>query len=74
MINQFFLHKNLSYLRKREGLTQKELSKVLGSDNESVYRHYEKAIVPNIHKLKVIADFYKVSVDDLCYKDLSRNV
>jgi transcriptional regulator with XRE-family HTH domain len=70
-MNHFFFHKNLYFLRVRDGLTQKEMSRKLGSKDESSYRHYEKGTVPNIHKLKVLSDFYKISVDTLCYKDLS---
>jgi transcriptional regulator with XRE-family HTH domain len=71
-MDNFHFHQNLRFLRTKRGLTQRELASVVRGCNESSYRHYEKGNVPNIHKIKVLADFFNVTVDELCFKNLAK--
>lgn len=55
----------LADLRKNEGLTQKQLAKVLNV-SESTLAHYEQGgTLPNIYILSALADYFKVPVDYL---------
>lgn len=56
---------NLTYLRKRENLTQKELAKKLGIA-QSTLASYERGIrEPNFEMLENIADFFNVPMPTL---------
>jgi|GEM_PF-2269714 len=55
--------KNLIYLRKTAGKTQKEMAEIAGVSPQ-VYCHYENnRVTPPLDSLKRLADFFDVSID-----------
>ncbi len=64
------LRSNLKYLREKKKLTQSEVSKIL-EISRSTYANYEKEqSEPTASQLLKLAQFYKVSTDDLLTKDI----
>lgn len=60
------MQNKLKELRKRNNITQEEISQQLNI-NLSTYKQYEtNRTEPNITTLKKIADYYDVSLDFLC--------
>jgi|HigsolmetaAR206D_1030411.scaffolds.fasta_scaffold00003_36 transcriptional regulator with XRE-family HTH domain len=53
--------KRLKYLRKKKGLTQKELSKILNVSESSISMYEREDREPSFETLKQIADFFGVS-------------
>ena len=68
----FRLAENLQLLRKQKGVTQEELAEVFGVTSQSISK-WELAInCPDITMLPKIAEYYRVSIDELLgYKPLS---
>jgi transcriptional regulator with XRE-family HTH domain len=56
---------NLKNLRISKGLSQQSLADKLDISQQSVYKYENEITEPNIDMLKVIADFFDVSVDYL---------
>ncbi|MCH2213725.1 MAG: helix-turn-helix domain-containing protein [Flavobacteriales bacterium] len=65
------LSENIRFLRKDLGLTQSELAERLGVNRPVIGAYEEGRAEPRIQTLKLMAYFFKVSVDDLLDKDLS---
>lgn len=64
------LQSNLKYLRGKKKLAQGEIAKILGI-SRSTYANYEnKQSEPPASQLLKLAQFYKVSTDDLLTKDI----
>lgn len=57
--------KNLSSLRRREGLTQEALGEKIGVTNKTVSRWENGNNLPDIEMLQVLGDIFHVSVDQL---------
>lgn len=57
--------KNLSSLRRREGLTQEALGEKIGVTNKTVSRWENGNNLPDIEMLQVLGDTFHVSVDQL---------
>jgi len=57
--------KNLSSLRRREGLTQEALGEIIGVTNKTVSRWETGNNLPDIEMLQVLGDTFHVSVDQL---------
>ncbi len=55
----------ISDLRKRQGLTQEELAKLLGVTNQAVSKWESNKCCPDIELLPQIADVFKCSIDYL---------
>lgn len=67
--------RNLQYLRKKHGIKQIELAHLLGLKTESAYSKIENArIEPQIGKLRELADFFGVTMDQIVKQDLSQEV
>jgi transcriptional regulator with XRE-family HTH domain len=67
-----FLETNLVLLRKRKKRTQEEVAFVLGM-KRSTLNGYEHGVgQPNVERLMALADYYKMSMDDLVRTDLRR--
>ena len=56
---------NLTFLRKKAGLTQLEFGEKFGYSDKTVSKWEQGDVVPNVEMLKRIADYYGVSVDFL---------
>ena len=66
------LAENLQLLRKEKGLTQEEIANKFGVTNQSVSKWESGATCPDITLLPEIAEFYKVSCDELLgYKPMT---
>lgn len=62
---------NLFYLRKKYGLSQKELGKALNMSRQA-YSNYERLErMPDLDMLVRLAQFYNISLDDLILTNLS---
>jgi transcriptional regulator with XRE-family HTH domain len=62
---------NLKYLRKLRGWTQEEFAAKLGIKRSSVGAYEEGRADPQLSVLEVLADIFKLSLDELLLKDLS---
>lgn len=66
------LSKQLQSLRKQKGLTQEELAEVFNVTNQSVSKWESGQTCPDISLLPEIAEYFKVSIDELLgYKPMS---
>ena len=67
-----FLSSNLKLLRKNRNFSQEEVSKKLDMTRSS-YSGYENGVAePGIENLVKLSSFYKIPLDDLLKKDLSK--
>lgn len=64
-------NKNLKYLRKLRGWTQDEFSTKLNIKRSLLGAYEEERAEPRIEVLEIIADMFKLTLDDLLRKDLS---
>lgn len=64
-------NKNLKYLRKLRGWTQEEFAQKLRIKRSLLGAYEEERADPRIDVLEVVADMFKLSLDDLLRKDLS---
>src|ERR1700712_28179 len=62
---------NLKYLRKLRGWTQEEFAAKLGIKRSLVGAYEEERADPRLEVLEVVADIFKLSLDELLLKDLS---
>ncbi|MGL5066335.1 MAG: helix-turn-helix domain-containing protein [Sarcina sp.] len=65
MMNTLEIGRNVFRLRKDKGITQEELSKVVGVSVAAVSKWEGGASYPDITLLPVIAHFFNVSIDEL---------
>ena len=69
-----FFYKNLKYLRNKNNLSQTELAKILNYSSRDAIKALESGIQkPSFEKLIEIRNFFKISLDDLVFKDLSES-
>lgn len=65
-----YLTKNLPYLRKLKNINQKEMAEMLNLAR-STYASYESGkSEPGLKIMLSISEFFKVSINDLCIKNL----
>lgn len=64
-------NKNLKYLRKLRGWTQEEFANKLRIKRSLLGAYEEERADPRLEVLEVVADMFKLSLDDLLRKDLS---
>lgn len=62
---------NLKILINRRNLSQTKFANAIGKSPSNV-SSWTKGVVPSIEIIKEIADFFKVSIDELVYKDLEK--
>lgn len=68
-----YIGKNIRYLRAKRDYSQEDLAKALGYKSYTTITKWESGVSePTLKMANTIADFFKVSVNDLCYKDLER--
>lgn len=68
-----FSNKNLKYLRKLRGWTQEEFANKLHIKRSLLGAYEEERADPRIEVLEIVADMFKLSLDDLLRKDLSES-
>ncbi|HEU5292326.1 MAG TPA: XRE family transcriptional regulator [Cyclobacteriaceae bacterium] len=66
------VNKNIKFLRTRSGWTQKELAEKIGLKQPVIGAYEEERAMPPLNCLLDIADLFKVSIDALSRKDLSK--
>ncbi len=64
---------NLKYLRKLRGWTQEEFAIKLGIKRSLIGAYEEERADPRLDVLEILADIFKLSLDELLLKDLSNN-
>src|SRR3569832_1022080 len=64
-------NKNLKYLRKPRGWTQEEFAKKLRIKRSLLGAYEEERAEPRIDILEVVADMFKLTLDDLLRNDVS---
>lgn len=65
--------KNLKYLRKLRGWTQEEFALKLRIKRSLLGAYEEERAEPRIEVLEVVADMFKLTLDDLLRRDVSDN-
>ncbi|HEV7621258.1 MAG TPA: LexA family transcriptional regulator [Flavisolibacter sp.] len=68
-----FANKNLKYLRKLRGWTQEEFAQKLRIKRSLLGAYEEERAEPRIDILEIVADMFKLTLDDLLRKDVSDN-
>lgn len=68
-----YLAENIKYLRKKKGLNQNDFSAELGFSQPAVANWESKVRVPDIENIVKIAEFFKVSLDELVLHKLKPN-
>lgn len=64
------LSNNLRYLRKKHGLTQSRMGEILNISRQA-YSNYETSNrTPDLDTILFLADFYKVTLDDIVLANL----
>lgn len=66
------VNKNIKFLRTRAGWTQKELAEKIGLKQPVIGAYEEERAMPPLNCLLEISDLFKVSIDALSRKDLSK--
>jgi transcriptional regulator with XRE-family HTH domain len=66
-----YLHSNLRALRKGKYLTQQGMAFATDIPKRCIESYEAKRASPSIKRLIYLADYFKVSLDDLILKDLS---
>lgn len=56
----------LRQLRERRGMSRAVLAECCGLSKNSIARYERGERVPDIRSLMVLADFFEVTMDDLC--------
>ena len=66
------LNNNVKYLRKRNNITQLELSKKLNISKMSLSNFEGGSVNTSLEVLDKLHQIFGISIDDLIYKDLSK--
>ena len=66
-----FLSSNIKYLRKKSELSQAEFGQIFGASRGMIDTYETRRSQPTYETIRKIADYFKVSLDDLTDKDLS---
>lgn len=68
-----FLIQNLNYLKEQSGMSFQKLSSASGIKQTTLkYVFTEKTTNPSFEVVIVLAKLFNISLDDLVYKDLSK--
>jgi len=67
-----FIGSNIKFLRKQKNLTQEELSKKIGMNRSMIGSYEEDRAKPKLSSIQLLSHFFKVGVDDLVNKDISK--
>lgn len=63
---------NLAYLRKKNGMTQKDMANMLKVAHSAVSKYESAKIEPSLSQTMIIADFFGVTMDQIIKQDLSK--
>src|SRR6476661_7302853 len=63
---------NLKYLRKLRGWTQEEFAQKLNIKRSLIGAYEEERADPRLEVLEIVADMFKLSLDELLLKDVSQ--
>ena len=66
------VNKNIKFLRQRAGWTQKQLAEKIDLNQPVIGAYEEERAMPPLATLLEISDLFKVSIDALSRKDLSK--
>ena len=67
------LLKNMRHLIQKKKLTQEEFSLKLGYSRAAASHWLRRRSAPGLDTIVEIADLFKVSVESLCRRDLTKN-
>lgn len=69
-----YLHSNITWLREQKGITNRKMAVEMGVSSKVAYEieHKESDGTRLLTVIKV-AEYFGVSLDDLIYKDLSKD-
>jgi len=70
-MSQSYAGQNLKYLRKLRGLTQEEFAQKLQIKRSLLGAYEEERAEPRIDVMESVADWFKITLDDLLRRDLS---
>lgn len=65
-----FLGKNLRYLRKKAGLRQEDIAKIVDKDFTTIQKWETEKSEPSLLLTAIMANFFNVNLDDFVRKDL----
>jgi transcriptional regulator with XRE-family HTH domain len=66
-----YISKNISHLRKMNKINQSELARRIGKTPSAISSYEQGKAEPTVGVIMKIAEVFKVSVDELLYKDLT---
>lgn len=70
-----YLKSNLKLLRKKQSLSYRQLGECTKVNFSRIRKlENEDSSNPKISTLKKLADYFSITIDELVYKDLSKNV
>lgn len=77
-MKKHFIPQNLRFLRRQQCITQQHLSEKLQKQNIPMSRSRYEGLEsgrnePNIDLIKDLSEFYGLSIDAFCFKDLSKS-
>ena len=64
-MNEIKINKQITFLRKKKGMTQEEMARALGVTNQAVSKWESAQCCPDIQLLPDIARLFQISVDHL---------
>jgi transcriptional regulator with XRE-family HTH domain len=70
---RYIISKNLVALRKNQKLTQAELADAIHYNDKTLSKWETGETEPSVEVLKALADFYQISIDDICNENYKIN-
>lgn len=74
-MKHYYFNSNLKYLREKHGLEQTDIADIVGKKSGSAISEWEKGIrIPDIGTIDLLANYFKVNIDDLMNKDFTGQI
>lgn len=73
-MDQVKIGRFLSQLRKEKGLSQETLAEKIGVTNKTISRWETGTYMPDVEMMKILAEFFGVSVDELLSGERAKNI
>lgn len=67
-----FIHKNISYLQKKERLTQNEFGELFGLGKGVINSYVTGKAMPKLETVIAICKYFKLNINDFVHEDLSQ--